>query len=1129
MTSQNFEFLRPRWNDLADVAGLAEKLVFIDPGSAAVKLRTFVDQFANFLYHHHSLPRGYQSNLNDRLRSSSFTNIVGNTLLTTLIGVKDFGNKGAHESTRAVSQHNALWCLEQCHHLASWLSLTYNSGAGDPPSYRGLVQTDSKGKLKKEKKALLQKLAEKEEEAKELIAQVEAQRARVKAAELSTQELKKQIQIGQKAVVKVAFDEAATRRYLIDESLISAGWNVGDKGANTEQVSQEYEVLHQNTPSGKGKADYVLWSEAGKPLAVIEAKKSCIDAEAGRTQAEGYADGLEEMHGFRPVIFYTNGHAIWIWNDSQKEPPRELYGYYSPESLQHLCEFQRAQKKSLSEIELSSEIAGRLYQLESIKRVLERFTNKHRESLIVQATGTGKTRVAISICKALLDASWAKRILFLCDRKELRKQARNAFKQHLPHEARVVVSSKTYKNRNKRIYFATYPAMMGCYQSFDVGFFDVVIADESHRSVYNRYRELLIYFDALRIGLTATPVKFIDRNTFALFGCEDGDPTAKYTYKEAINDTPPSLVPFSAQSFSTEFTRKGIKYSEMSETQRLQLEDSEDVPSEIEFESKEVDKKIFNKDTNRRILRNLMENGIKDESGQRPGKTIVFARSIKHARLMEKLFNEMYPQFGGDFCRTIVSEDVRAEELIDDFKGEGKNSNLTIAMSVDMLDTGLDVPEIVNLVFAKPVYSYVKFWQMIGRGTRLCLNLFGPGEHKTGFKIFDHWDNFAYFNEREGDDKNLPRPKSLTERLFEERVAFAEACRGQDNKSAFALAMERISEDLADLPKKSIAVKEKWQAVEAVSKKSVLDSFSATTRTHLKKDLAPLMQWRNIKGSEAAVKFDTLIAKTQTARVLGAAAYTDLKDKIRDELRALPRTVGQVKDKEDLLNTLEGEDFWASATVEDLEKVRLELRGLMKLARRTIAPKFVAKIIDVGEDENRIRIEDAEVKLEGLEFVAYRQRVEKVLKTLFENNETLKKIKKGQSVDDGDIESLSALVLAQDSQLDLSDLKRYFPETSAPIDQLIRGIIGLDAEVVDERFKVFAQKYPSLTAKQLKFLSMLKNHISLYGSIERDLLWEAPFTGLHSDGVDGVFGDDTQWDDLMDIVDSFGDPTEDVE
>ena len=420
---------------------------------------------------------------------------------------------------------------------------------------------------------------------------------------------------GQSVANELQFDEATTRRRLIDQELLEAGWEVGDNGLSTEQVGQEVEIINQPTATGLGYADYVLWDDNGKPLAVIEAKKTAISSESGRKQAELYADGLEQMHEQRPIIFYTNGFETFIWNDQQYEPPRRLFGFYSKDSLQYL-HFQQREKRPLETNRIDPEIVDRLYQIEAIKRVTERFAYKHRKVLIVLATGTGKTRVAVALSKLLTEARWVKRILFLCDRKELLNQANNVFKEYLPAEPRIIVSATTAQNLDKRIYLATYPSMIKYFENFDVGFFDLIIADEAHRSIYNYYRDLLQYFDCLQVGLTATPIKFVSRNTYRLFGCEDQDPTTYFSYTDAINNNPPYLVPFEVYKYTTEFQRQGIKYTQLNEEQRQQLE--ADSPELVDFEAKDIDKKVFNMDTNRHVIRNLMENGIREASDTHP-------------------------------------------------------------------------------------------------------------------------------------------------------------------------------------------------------------------------------------------------------------------------------------------------------------------------------------------------------------------------------------------------------------------------------------------------------------------------------------------------------------------------------
>jgi type I restriction enzyme R subunit len=396
----------------------------------------------------------------------------------------------------------------------------------------------------------------------------------------------------------------------------------------------------------------------------VEAKKTSRDVETGRKQAIAYANALEAQYGQRPVIFTANGHDITIWDDAQGYPPRPLFGFYSKGSLQYKV-YQRGAKKQLAEITVDPAITNRLYQIEAIRRVSERFTEKQRRALLVQATGTGKTRVAISLTDVLMRAGWVKRVLFLCDRTELRKQAKNAFSEFLK-EPLTILDAGTQHDRNARIYLAAYPALDGFFQNFDPGYFDLLIADESHRSVYNHYRDLFRYFDCLQVGLTATPVGFISRNSFQFFDCGDRDPTFNYDLDEAVE--PHYLVPHEVVTHTTRFLREGIQYAQLTDEQRRQLEENGEDPTTYDYDAETIDKQIFNKDTNRLILRSLMEGGIREATAQRIGKTIIFARGHRHAVLLHELFDEMYPQYGGKFCAVIDNQIDAREQLIDDFK-----------------------------------------------------------------------------------------------------------------------------------------------------------------------------------------------------------------------------------------------------------------------------------------------------------------------------------------------------------------------------------------------------------------------------------------------------------------------------
>lgn len=1121
MSSVNFEFLRDRWPELAGLGGFAEQYARPDPTIAAVKLRQYAEQLVEFVWHHDRLPRLFQANLNDRLNNDSFKQAVPRVIVTKLHALRRHGNKAAHGET--LTSRTAAWLLKEAFDLGAWLHLAYNRGTRDSlPQFREpAVPADTKAALKREKKAVLEKLAAQEAEMQLLLSELDAERSRADQAEATAAELQATLQVSENAVSVLEFDEWTTRKRLIDEALVSGGWDVGSGGSDTATVKQEYEVPDQPTDSGIGYADYVLFDDTEQPLAVIEAKKTARDAQEGQTQAQLYADGIEKKHGRRPMIFFTNGYETWLWNDVAQAPPRKVYGFYSRDSLEYTI-YQRQNRKPPQEVQPDPQIAGRMYQIEAVKRVVERFATKHRKALIVQATGTGKTRVAISLSAALVRANWAKRILFLCDRRELRKQAHNAFKQFLPGEPRVYVTADTWQDRDKRIYFATYPAMMKCYESFDVGFFDLIIADESHRSIYNRYRDLLHYFDGYLVGLTATPRReLIGRNTYKLFGCEDGDPTAYFSYEEAINSTPAYLVPFKPIVVTTPFLRQGIKYSQMTPEQRRELEEDEVLPESIEFEQHQVDKHIFNKDTNRRILRNLMEHGIRDATGSHAGKSIIFARNHNHAVLLQNLFDEMYPQYGGDFCRVIDNYDPRAEELIDDFKGVGTNPELTIAISVDMLDTGIDIPAVVNLVFAKPIFSYIKFWQMIGRGTRLCPNLFGAGEHKTHFTIFDHWGNFEYFDEKGPHVDDVPIAKPLLQRLFEARVALAETAVNKPDEASFNLVVDSIRRDVIDLPDRTIAVRENWKHVDQMRQEHILKQFDAAVKGVLMQDIAPLMQWRAIAGHEEGYKFDLLIAKLQRERLLGSSRFDDLKDELRNEVERLQMNLNPVRAKEQTINEVRSTVFWNDVTVADLERVRTELRGIMQFKQASTTSTLGPKVIDVTEDESLVERREHKPKLAGLDLAAYRGRVERVLRDLFDTNATLQKIQRGELVTDDDLQTLNSLIHTQDPDLDLNDLTEYYPETAGKLDRAIRAIIGLDADAVAQRFSEFVQQHQSLNSQQIRFLDLLQNHIARYGSIELDRLYEAPFTTLHAEGIDGIFADEAQIADIIRIIESF--------
>lgn len=1121
MKSQNFEMLRGNWPELAELGGFAEGYAHDDPASALVKLRLFAENLTKDIYRDLSLPRPEHATFVDLLGNEAFVAIMPKVILDKLHALRIHGNKAAHGEP--ATARNALWLLQEAFDLGRWLLIQY--GNGDALSIEGFTQPttgkddETKGQLKREKRQVLERLAAQEAQMEVLLRELEAAREGATTAEKKGEEIRELASSSAATANLLEFNEATTRARIIDSLLATAGWDVALGEVSTGEVGKEVEVLHQPTASGVGYADYVLWDDNGNPLAVIEAKKTAVDAERGRHQAKLYADGLERMHDHRPVIFYTNGYDIWMWDDALGYPPRKLFGYYSKDSLQYLVNYQRLGRKPLNSLEPSVSIVNRLYQIEAIKRVSERFTDSHRRALIVQATGTGKTRVAIALVDLMIRAGWVKRVLFLCDRRELRKQAKNAFSDFISEPIRIV-SSRINQSASERIFLATYPAMQKVYQSFDVGFFDLIIADESHRSIYNVYGDMFHYFDCFQIGLTATPVDFVSRNTFSLFGCEGQLPTANYDLEQAVKDG--FLTPFEVFEHTTQFLREGIRLDILTKEQIQELEDQGEDPAQYDFTSEQIDKIIYNKDTNRAILRNLMENGLRDAMGQLPGKSIIFARNHQHAVLMRQIFDEMYPQYGGRFCQVIDNYDPRAEQLIDDFKGDGANSELTIAISVDMLDTGIDIPEILNLVFAKPVRSPVKFWQMIGRGTRLREDLFGPGQDKKIFRIFDHWGNFERFELGYRPAEPI-QSKPLLQLLFEERLTLAETALRMSEVAVFDQVIEIIAKDIEALPEDSVSVREKWREKRAMSAPAALKAFAPATVAVLRQVIAPLMQWRNVRGFWDAHALDLLMARAQIAVLRKSSDVEDLRIELLDRLSTLQMHLNPVREKADVIKRVKSDHFWQGVTVSDLEAVRQSLREIMHHRERSTATPFPAKVIDVTEDAAGFLTNRRATNLKTVDMKAY-QIVEAELKRHFETNPTLQKIRAGEPVSEADIQALVSLVLVQSPNASRDVLQKFFSDTALPLDFAIRSIVGLDPVAVGARFAEFARRHSKLTAKQTRFLGLLQNHIARFGSVTLDRLYEQPFTVVDADGLDGVFEKSEEIEDLIDILIVFAPP-----
>jgi type I restriction enzyme R subunit len=1114
----NFVFLKNNWPDLSSLASFAEMYAYSDPPSALVKLRIFAEKMADILYYELGLekPRG-SVNFRELLQDSSFRRAIPAQIISLLHLIRKEGNKGAHENETNFNSDGIIRLLKSVHMITIWFYSTITKTKPDVPAFIPPQKPIAMSELLVEKESLETKL-------KQLTESQENERNAHPKVEATEAILEETIQRGTEQAETIGLTEAQTRQLLIDSYLEDAGWLILDKkesyqvDSGKSQSIREYPVSHQPTKSGVGSIDYVLMGQDGIPIGVIEAKKTSVDAEVGKTQAELYASGLEKDTGKRPFIFYTNGHDIFFWDD-QQYPPRQVWGFFDADKLKYLSD-QRKIRHSLAETEINLNITERTYQMIGIRCVYEDFEKQRRKALIVMATGTGKTRVAVSLIDGLMRANWVKRVLFLVDRKELRKQAIDAFKEHLPDTPVVILTGETKKDRKARVYVSTYNAMMNAYAGFNVGFFDLIIADESHRSIYKYYRELFQYFDGFQIGLTATPVDFVARNTFSFFELQDRNPTFNFSLDEAVSHDPPYLVKPRINNESTGFLQRGIKYDDLTEEQRAQLEEQEENPELYQFEREDIDKKVLNKETNRKILQNLMENGIKNANGTRPGKTIIFARNRDHAYALQALLDEDYPQFKGKLSAVIEYKNPRAEELIEGFKGKKKEyADLDIAISVDMLDTGVDVPEVVNLVFAKPIQSKVKFWQMIGRGTRLCKKCLKPCEHKPYFLIFDPWRNFEFFDITP--DGIEPREQiSTPERLFNARLSLLQSVKrmniGLQNEDAAAFlerTIEHLRSDIDQIPTETPSVRQRWQEMERVKKDSFWQRLDDNTFELLSQTIQPLSRWRQIQGEDDALRFDIKIARLQLAFLQDKAdAFDTLQDSVIEDLERLRTNLNQVKQELDFIQEVQKAHWWQDVSLSNLEELRIRLRGLMKY--RNQLHKNPVKEIDIAD--YTVAATTQEPTFED-NMNAYRQRVVATLSELVNSSLTIQKIRRGIPVTEHDIVSLQSLILERVPGLKPEDMIRLFPDKAERLDALIRSIVGMDELTVKMAFEGFRQTHTTLQANQFQFLTLVEQEIIRSGGLEVDRLYQQPFTSIHTLGLDGVFPG-AQADELISVI-----------
>lgn len=1087
----NFSFLKekPTYALFAPACVEAERIFAASPAMCAVGCRKALELAVKWVYAADtSMEMPYRDNLQSLLHEPSFRFAVDRNTWGKLPFIAKLGNEAVHTGHN-IQKGDALLCLQSLFEFVQWIDYCYGTAYQerkfDPariPAEKIAVDV----KKIKEQESLLD---EKQVEIEKLRKQIEEMSARFTA--------EKDQHKKERTFQSEDLSEFATRKRFIDVDLRDAGWHL--EGVDAD-VQVEYEVDGMAGKAGqKGYADYVLFGKDGLPLAVVEAKRASKDPNNGWKQAVLYADCLERKFGRRPMIFITNGFETYFWDD-QTSPKRQVSGIFSKNDLQKLMN-RRTERLKLETVPISDKITDRYYQKEAIRAVCGQIEKGFRKHLLVMATGTGKTRTASSLTDVLSRGKYVTNILFLADRTALVKQAKDDFKNYLPDMSLCNLCTNK-DDRNARIVFSTYPTMLNAIDDtkpkdgqrlFTPAHFDLIIIDESHRSIFKKYRAIFQYFDAILVGLTATPKTDVDRNTYDFFEMEHGVPTYAYDYETAVYQDK-VLVPYYNYEVKTKFLEEGITYDDLSEEDKARYEDdfTEDGVMPEFIPSAALNQFVFNEKTVDQVLQDLMERGIHVAGGDRLGKTIIFAQNKRHAQFIVDRFNALYPQYHGNFAQRVVCDDSYAQTVIEDFKILEKAPH--IAVSVDMMDTGIDVPECVNLVFFKKVRSKAKFWQMIGRGTRLCKGLScidqidGEYTDKRRFLIFDYCGNFEYFRQhKEGYETR--ETKTLSENIFGKQVRLMMALQ----ESTFADAdyqawrkelAETCHGQVANLKRELIAVKMRLRYVEKYQKEDAFAHISDLDKGELEREIAPLVFLDD--PDEFAKRFDNFMYGLMLAHLEQMPSFKYAKKQLCDMAVLLEKkvTIPQIKEKLPLIREIGTDAFWEAKDLLLYEKVRKELRALIQfLDEGEKKHQIITKLTDpVTEQQEGVQMEAA------YDFEDYRAKVNRYVN---EHGDTLAihKLTHNIPLSQGDYQELERILTSELGSRE--DYVREFGDT--PFGLLIRKIAKLDHEAAMAAFSAFINDQ-SLNQKQIAFVHKVIQHIELNGYMDNPAeLTKPPF------------------------------------
>jgi len=1115
----NFAFLQSEWPLFHEAAVKAEGMVNTDPRAACFYARRTLELAVKWLYkHERSLRLPYRENLSALIHEPSFRLTVGEALFAKAQIIKELGNQAVH-STRKVLPADALVTAKELFHVCYWVARTYGRSARPDPAQAFLpalvpkptaaapvVAPQTLDQLKR----LETQLSERDEKLSSLLSDKAALHSEL-------QRLREEFAAAKQANAATPdahdYSEAQTRDYFIDLLLKEAGWTLDAK------KNLEVEVAGMPNREGKGFVDYVLWGDDGKPLALVEAKRTRKDARNGQQQAKLYADCLERQHGQRPVIFCSNGYEHWIWDDAMY-PPRAVQGFYKKDELALMVQ-RRTSRKLLSSALIKPEIIERYYQTRAVRRIGETFeVERQRKALVVMATGAGKTRTVIALADLLMRCNWAKRVLFLADRVALVNQAVGAFKKHLPDAAPVNLVSD--KDTEGRVFVSTYPTMMGLIDEaaggqrrFGVGHFDLIVIDEAHRSVYQKYRAIFNYFDAMLVGLTATPKDEIDHNTYGLFNLETGVPTDAYSLDQAVADG--HLVAPVAVSVPLKFQREGIKYAELSEAEQEQWDDLEwsddGEPPPDAVDAAALNQWLFNTDTVDKVLAHLMTRGEKVAGGDRLGKTIVFAKNNAHAEFIAERFNANYPHYQGEFARVVTYKTAYAQSLIDAFSSKDKMPH--IAISVDMLDTGIDVPEVVNLVFFKIVRSRTKFWQMVGRGTRLCPDLFAPGEDKQRFYLFDYCQNLEFFSQNP-EHSDGSASESLSTRLFKARLSLITTL---DQKSATTPAAREpvsaygptpseaqlrgdvaghLQQVVAGMNRENFVVRPQRQYVEKFAQAQAWQTLGESEQIDITTYLARLPT-EFVDDDEEAKRFDLLVLRTQLALLQGARGFGRLQEQIRTVASALEgqQAVPAIHAEMVLIQAMAGHEWWQDVTASMLENARKRLRALVKLIEKSKRAVVYTDFADELGMETTVELPEI---ANGIDMARFKEKARQFLKA-HAGHISLQRLRRGQALTALDIAELERMLLDAGGSPEVIERAA---QDSVGLGLFIRSLVGMEREAVVEAFSELVSGTKA-TADQIEFVELIVSELTQTGQMEAKRLYESPFLDISPQGPEGLF------------------------